>query len=463
MKEETMDKLPTAALVCLFFIVAGCTGGQSKDANEALLEAASENDLTKVKFALAKGADINCQNEKGFTPLYYAVCSEPYKGTDYSIEVREYLIAMGADVNLKNHSGHTVLHVAASLWHTELAGLLLSNGAEVNVKDNEGYTPLEHAIYGRTREQSQEICKLLRKYGAKSGEPYRADLFEACRDDNATKLRELLAKGGNVKSKDFWNNTLLHYGGSKEVAEILIAEEIDVSAKNDDMATTLHWVRNAEIAEMLIGKGLDVNAKDKKGTTPLHCAAFGETEKADVAALLIEKGAQVNAADSKGRTPLLHAAIFGHIKTAELLIKKGASLEGKDMFSPLHAAAGRGNLEIVLLLINNGANVNSRDDRGETPLHHASREHAESVELLIKKGADVNVPDQGGATPLHNAVYADNMKIAELLVKAGADLKAEDEEEGRLTPLECAKSEEMKELLRSHADKINKELQEQNK
>ena len=99
----------------------------------------------------------------------------------------------------------------------------------------------------------------------------------------------------------------------------------------------------------------------------------------------------------------------------------------------MHGAAFTGRMEVVELLIANGANVNAKDKDGGTPLLHATLSgHRETVELLISKGADVNAkvaPSDRlfkGKTPLDLASKAE---ISDLLRKhggkTGEELKAE--------------------------------------
>ena len=75
----------------------------------------------------------------------------------------------------------------------------------------------------------------------------------------------------------------MQYAANKEIAELLIAEGADVTAKGKIGGTPLHNAANKEIAELLISKGADVNAKDEYGDTPLDWAIqFREPEIADL-------------------------------------------------------------------------------------------------------------------------------------------------------------------------------------
>ena len=80
------------------------------------------------------------------------------------------------------------------------------------------------------------------------------------------------------------------------------------------------------------------------------------------------------------------------------------------------------------ILIQQGADPNTRDHNGWTPLHEvAQRNHSELLRLLLDAGANPNVP--GGDenyTPLHDAVEAGHVEIIKLLIERGADKDARD-------------------------------------
>ena len=89
-----------------------------------------------------------------------------------------------------------------------------------------------------------------------------------------------------------------------------------------------------------------------------------------------------------------------------------------------------GNIQEVKKFLDDGGNVNTQDEPGNTPLHHAVNEdlrgsHRDMVELLIDNGADVNAVDDIQMTPLH---LASNKETAELLIDAGANVNARDSE-----------------------------------
>ncbi len=206
--------------------------------------------------------------------------------------------------------------------------------------------------------------------------------------------------------------------------------------------TPLHFAAQAgqtDIVEYLIANGADINAESIEGETPLQLAA--DKGHKEVAELLIEKGADfsihlaarlgdlarvkrliedgadVNTKDIGGDTPLRIAAAKGHEEVVNLLIEKGATIAN------LHIASYMGNLEKAEAFINDGADINSTDGHGYAPLHYAAQNgQKEAAELLIAKGANVNVKNWSGETPLYIAASKGHKEVAELLIAKGADV-----------------------------------------
>lgn len=88
----------------------------------------------------------------------------------------------------------------------------------------------------------------------------------------------------------------------------------------------------------------------------------------------------------------------------------------------LYAAVRSGDHDLVKQLLADGAPVNAKDDRGETPLHAAVFwGNVEMVQLLVAEGADKDAPDGGGFPPLHSAAHTGRDAVAETLLAAGEE------------------------------------------
>lgn len=114
--------------------------------------------------------------------------------------------------------------------------------------------------------------------------------------------------------------------------------------------------------------------------------------------------------------------------------------------SALHAAVLLDDIKLVKALLDQGLDVNARDDKKETPLLHAVvRDNKAIAKLLINNGADVNARDGFGFPLLYTAAVFKNKAIVKLLINNGADanLKANN---GK-TPLEAAGNKSIKRLI----------------
>jgi ankyrin repeat protein len=180
----------------------------------------------------------------------------------------------------------------------------------------------------------------------------------------------------------------------------------------------------------LIQAGIDVNGRFDLGAsrdiTPLYFAVLmGNT---DIAKLLIDAGANVDI-NFEGVNLLHIAGLYaGNKAVTELLIANGLDVNAKSIASgetkdatPLHAAAGKGNIEVAEVLINNGAELEAKLSQNKnTPLHLAVRNNQEAmVILLIAKGADVNAVTEYGETPLDLGVSKGHDEMVDLLRKHG--------------------------------------------
>jgi len=103
-----------------------------------------------------------------------------------------------------------------------------------------------------------------------------------------------------------------------------------------------------------------------------------------------------------------------------------------------------GDAERVKELLKKGADPNTQDEAGNTPLHWAAyKGHFDIVRLLLEHGADPNIQNKDGwppgSTPLHKAASGGYVDVVRLLLVHGADPTVKDED-GK-TPLDLARAE----------------------
>ena len=165
-----------------------------------------------------------------------------------------------------------------------------------------------------------------------------------------------------------------------KVVSFLINKGVKVNAKDKDGKTALMY-SGGDSTKFLINAGADVNAKDNEGKTALMYAGSASVD------LLIKNKANVNAKDNEGNTALLHAIRSYRYDGISTSINNAAT-DGEIglTIKEYEATLGAYGLELIKLLINNGANVNIRNKEGETPLS-LSKEFPKLTKLLRDSGA----------------------------------------------------------------------------
>jgi hypothetical protein len=136
------------------------------------------------------------------------------------------------------------------------------------------------------------------------------------------------------------------------------------------------------------------------------------------------------------RYPFIHYVVeCGESALVEEMVKAYPDLlsykAGEWSREPLHVAARKGYIDIVKVFVNNGADLNAIDDKGNSVLHYAcstTQYNKELVEFLISKGADPYSVNEVKCTVLYMATKFNNIELVEYLVSvypAMVNLKAE--------------------------------------
>jgi ankyrin repeat protein len=126
----------------------------------------------------------------------------------------------------------------------------------------------------------------------------------------------------------------------------------------------------------------------------------------------------VKAVDETGRTPLHWACRGVHFEVVMALVERGADVNARDAaaVTPLHSVASRGHLEAVKYLLARGARVEAAMSGGSTPLHlAAAKGYRDLAAILLDRNAPIDIQDDTEDTPLLAAAGAEKWDIVDLI------------------------------------------------
>jgi ankyrin repeat protein len=252
-----------------------------------------------------------------------------------------------------------------------------------------------------------------------------------------SEILKLLVQGGaNIRARSKGDFTALLFAaqqGDVKSGRVLLEGGADANETSKKGRVTALMLAAAgghkDFAILLLDKGASPNLTEEGGRTALHFAAL-DGQRVELVKALLAHGANPNirtTRDSprnpnqgvsfKGATPLFFAASKGNVEILGALIAGGADpfIATDDKTAPLHVAAWGGNpankdwteeekknlLEIIKLLVELGADVNSTGEHQWTALHGAAYKGVDPVvQFLVEKGAKMDVFDEYGQTPL---------------------------------------------------------------
>jgi ankyrin repeat protein len=472
----------------------------------AVAEAARQGDHQAVQELLRQEHDVNGWDSGGTPALHWAVHVSDQ-------ELVDILLASGADVDRANRYGIAPIHVAVQQRHAAMVERLLEAGANAEQLDASGELPLLTA----TRLGDAAIVELLLTHGAqvdaRDVHYGQSALMIAVREEHPELVQRLLAAGADVNAQSLAGELQKVVLPSEVPVGTSQGVGINRSGLPDrgmrypitGMKTPLLFATrqgNFALTKLLVEAGAAIETADANGITPLINAILnhsvvnvnrpGKSDHLKIAQYLIEAGANVNAQDWYGQTPLWAAVDIRNLEftvTAtsnrvdregayaliEQLLAAGAEPNPRikefpperrfiagtgfngwvDMTgqTPFLRAAISGDLRVLRLLLDHGADPNIMTTGGTSPLMVAAglswafaetydegpEALLETVKLTHSLGNDINAVNSMGLRAIHGAANRGSNDIITYLVQNGALLDVADNE-GR-TPIDWAEGE----------------------
>ena len=336
---------------------------------------------------------------------------------------------------------------AAIRGHADVVEVLLESGANVRHLDVLQRSSIWYAIDSQNFDIARRLIRAAFLQAAVNGDVYS--------EENATQDR-VLGQGNPDVEQYFYENYAIYNSDNvpnrplptlPPILKDEAASYVGGKSRKKIQKAGGKWYPDEKFAKSIkdgdlesiqddIKRGVDINVW-LPGMTfkPIHVAV--NTGNLDIVKLLLDKGAKINDKDMNDYSPIHHAANRkkNHnsmeinaklIDIANLLIDRGANLNvnSNSDDTPLDLAARNGDLEMVELLINKGANLRY----SEKALHHASENgHLPMVKYLVEKGYPVNkiIGEIQRETPLDRAVRKDHYDVVRyLVVVGGANINA---------------------------------------
>ncbi len=227
--------------------------------------------------------------------------------------------------------------------------------------------------------------------------------------------------------------------GDLDGVDQALAAGVDVNCGASNGATALMAAAlngHDAILQHLLSRGADLTVRDELGSTALHCACLHGTPK--TVELLMAAGGNVTAHDKKGHPPFFDTVHLQNLPVLRLLTnKESVCLRNDEGATLLQVSAALGKFEVQRFLAESGADLETRNLGGETPLLSAlSHSQAAAATYLLDRGANPHVMDATGASALHHAAWGGLVRLCERLISCGLDPNAADS--SRQTPLHIA-------------------------
>lgn len=246
--------------------------------------------------------------------------------------------------------------------------------------------------------------------------PSESDVIEAVAAGDVAKVKQLLASGGFVESRDKRGFTALGIAclnGEAKMAELLLEHRAGLQSAGSAPEPIGLAVQSGSIETVKVL--LDHNATPNGGG--LKPAPIGLATSVEMAQLLLSKGADPNGLkEAISDPPLILAVRRGQLSVVRFLLEHGAKVDAvtKQGQTALHIACVArngailnkgedGTLELIKVLLKAGANPQAVDALGNQPIHYVARNGLSTLDAVLALAAakaPLKVLNNDNETPL---------------------------------------------------------------
>jgi ankyrin repeat protein len=288
-------------------------------------------------------------------------------------KVVQMLLDQGSGVNAQGGYHGNALQAASYRGHEKVVQMLLNQGANVNAQGGDHGNALQAASYRGHEKVVQMLLDRGADVNARGGD-YGNALQAASFGGHAKVVQMLLDRGADVDAQGgLYGNALCaaSYGGHAKAVQIMLDRDADVNAQGGYFGNALQVASSeghAKVVQILLDRDADVDAQGGLYGNALCAASFGGHAK--VVQMLLDRGADVNAQGGDYGNALQAASYRGYEKVfLQMLLDRDADVNAQSghFGNALQAGSFRGHEEVVQMLLDRGATVNSSDKESRPP------------------------------------------------------------------------------------------------
>ncbi|KAG4100461.1 ankyrin [Neocallimastix lanati (nom. inval.)] len=363
-----------------------------------------------LKMLIQQGIDINSKDKEGKTLLVYAIEEEDKFIVNYLLENHASIQSVNENIKCfrelnKYKKGNEKKSLERSEFRKKnifnIIKLLLQHGLDIDATDEEGKTLLLYAI----EDENELIVNYLLEN--------HASIHSV--NENIKCLKEL------TKNKKEYKDELLvdfefRIKNKFNILKLLLEYGIDINAEDENYLLENHASIHSVNENIKCLKEFTINKKGNKKES-LESFEFRVKNKFNIIKLLLKYGLDINAKDEEGKTLLLYAINEVNESLFYYLLKNNASLESLQ----------KNNIKVLLNLIFS-INENENENTLNKLIKYTNKEKEEEkcfeiLKLIIQNGLDINDKDEEGNTILIYAIEAKKISVIQYLLERNASLE----------------------------------------